>query len=92
VHAAADWFEHTAVRGYVYDAEDGLQRRENGGPIWARMTEIGTNRPIFSNRDGIIRYDWNQLTDRREGYAWYSGEPAAVLKTYARWAKTHPRK
>jgi len=56
------------------------------------MTEIGTNRPIFSNRDGIIRYDWNQLTDRREGYAWYSGEPAAVLKTYARWAKTHPRK
>jgi PelA/Pel-15E family pectate lyase len=91
VHAAADWFGRTAIRGYTYDAESGL-RHDDGGPIWARMSEIGTNRPIFSNRDGIILYDWNQLTDRREGYAWYSREPAAVLKTYERWAQEHPRR
>jgi PelA/Pel-15E family pectate lyase len=92
VHAAADWFKRTAIRDYDYDAENGLRPRENGGPIWARMAEIGTNRPIFSNRDGIIRYDWNKLTDRREGYAWYGREPAVVLETYERWAKNHPRR
>jgi PelA/Pel-15E family pectate lyase len=92
VHAAADWFKRTAIRGYDYGAENGLRPHENGGPIWARMAEIGTNRPIFSNRDGIILYDWNQLTDRREGYAWYGREPAAVLATYERWAKNHPRR
>jgi PelA/Pel-15E family pectate lyase len=92
VHAAADWFARTAIRGYEYDAESGLRRADAGGPIWARMSEIGTNRPIFSNRDGIVLYDWIQLTDRREGYAWYSREPAAVLKTYERWAQEHPRR
>jgi PelA/Pel-15E family pectate lyase len=55
------------------------------------MYEIGTNRPIFSNRDGVILYDWNQLTDRREGYAWYGTEPRNVLRRYDRWVRDHPR-
>ena len=91
VHAAADWFRRVAITGYAYDVKTGLAKAEGGAPIWARMYEIGTDRPIFSNRDGIVLYDWNQLTDRREGYAWYGTEPADRLRRYERWAREHPR-
>ncbi len=56
------------------------------GPGWARMSEIGTNRPIYSNRDGAILYDYKRLTDRKTGYGWISTEPAEVLARYDRWA------
>ncbi len=91
VHAVVDWFRATAVHGYEYDFERGLTTKAGAGPIWARMYEIGTNRPIFSNRDGVIRYDWNELTDRRTGYAWFGEEPKAVLERYERWSRTHSR-
>jgi PelA/Pel-15E family pectate lyase len=91
VYAAADWFGKHAIKGYDYDAKHGLRANPNGGPIWARLTELDTARPIFSNRDGVKRYDWNELTDRRYGYTWYCHEPAAVLATYSTWAKQHPR-
>ena len=67
----------------------GLRADPNGGPIWARLTEIGTNRPIFANRDGVKLYDWDKLTDRRTGYAWFGTEPAAALKEYDEWAQAH---
>jgi hypothetical protein len=35
-------------------------------------------------------YDYDRLTDRRTGYAWYSREPAAALKQYERWSGEHP--
>ena len=92
VHAAVDWLRKTQIHGYVYDFETGLEPREGGGPIWARLYEIGTNRPIFSNRDGVKLYDWNQLTDRRQGYGWFGTEPAAVLRKYDEtWARRYPR-
>jgi PelA/Pel-15E family pectate lyase len=91
VHAAADWFRANAIYGYEYDFETGLRAKPGAGPIWARLSEIGTNRPIFANRDGVKLYDWNQLTDRRRGYAWYGTEPRAPLRRYERWARSHPR-
>jgi PelA/Pel-15E family pectate lyase len=91
VHGAAEWFSKHAITGYDYDGKHGLRANPSGAPIWARLTELGTARPIFSNRDGVKRYDWNELTDRRFGYTWYCREPAAVLATYATWAIQHPR-
>ncbi len=90
VHAAAAWFQAHEIRDHDYDAKHGLRAVPGGAPIWARLTELGSARPIFSNRDGIKRYDWNELTDRRYGYAWYCREPAAVLATYATWQKQRP--
>jgi PelA/Pel-15E family pectate lyase len=92
VHAAADWFRANAIYGYEYDFETGLRAKPGAGPIWARLSEVGTNRPIFANRDGVKLYDWNQLTDRRRGYAWYGTEPGSALKKYEKWARSHPRK
>jgi len=90
VHHAADWFRAHEIFGYSYVP---YARRDSAGagPLWARMSEIGTNRPIFSNREGIRLYDYEQLTDRKQGYAWYSSEPEAALKMYDDWAVKHPR-
>ena len=91
VHSAVDWFNATAIRDVAYEYNKGLRREPGAGPIWARMVEIGTNRPIFSNRDGRILYDYEQLTDRRTGYGWFGTEPASVLKRYETWSKRYPR-
>jgi PelA/Pel-15E family pectate lyase len=89
VHEAVAWFRETAIYGFDYEHPH-LTRREGAGPIWARFYEIGTNRPIFSNRDGIVRYDWHELDDeRRRGYGWYRHSPATLLRAYEGWARTH---
>jgi len=90
VHDAAAWFRATAIHGFEY-RRPRLIEREGGGPIWARFYEIGTNRPIFSNRDGVVLYDFHQVGDeRRRGYAWYQTAPAALLGKYEEWAQRHP--
>jgi PelA/Pel-15E family pectate lyase len=58
---AAEWLKAVKLEGYTYDFETGRHEVPGAGPIWARMYEIGTNRPIFSDRNGIKLYDWNGL-------------------------------
>ena len=91
VYAATDWLEPLAIHGYSYD-DYVLTKRERAGSLWGRLYEIGTNRVIKANRDGIKLYDWNKLTDRRSGYGWYTTKPAETLAAFAQWAKTHPRR
>jgi PelA/Pel-15E family pectate lyase len=56
-------------------------------PIWARYYEIGTNRPIFVGRDGIVRYDLSEIEiERRTGYQWYKYWPRDLVNSqYAVW-------
>jgi PelA/Pel-15E family pectate lyase len=58
-------------------------------PLWARFYEIGTNRPIFSGRDAVIRYHLSEIElERRVGYRWYTSAPQALLdQEYPRWKK-----
>ena len=89
VYSAIDWFQHNKIHGLRYrDSE--LTADTSAGPLWARMAEIGTNRPMFFNRDGVTHYEWNALTDRRVGYAWYTDAPIATLAQFAVWSRTHP--
>lgn len=90
VHSAAAYYRVHALRDVVYDSTQTLRRVPGAGPLWARLYEIGTNRPIFSNRDGVTLYDWDQLTDRRRGYGWFTAAPADMLARYDGWAKAHP--
>lgn len=73
VDAAAAWFERARL-------PDGR---------WARFYEIGTTRPIFAGRDGIIRYRVEEIeAERREGYAWFGTWPQRLLdKEYTAWRK-----
>lgn len=90
VHAAADWFKAHEIRGYDYVPLKGLVANPKAQPLWARLTDLETDRPIFANRDGVKLYDYERLTDRRTGYGWYSREPAAALVHYEQWSRRHP--
>ena len=79
------------LSGFTYSFDGGKKDAPGAGPVWARMYEIGTNKPIFSDRNGITLYDWNQLKDRRQGYGGYTYSPVLALKQYVTWAVKHPR-
>src|SRR5262249_18715540 len=90
VDAAIEWFKAHEIFGYEYEHYT-FTAASGAGPLWARLYEIGTDRSIFSNRDGVKRYDWNDLTDRCRGYVWFTKEPAEVLAGYEAWSRGHPR-
>jgi PelA/Pel-15E family pectate lyase len=56
-------------------------------PLWARMYEPGTNRPIFASRDGVKVYSLAEVDrERRTGSGWYGNWPARLLaRDYAVW-------
>ena len=91
INGAAEWLKSRALYGYTYDFETGRHVSPGAGPIWARMYEIGTGKPIFSDRNGIRLYDWDQLKDRRLGYAWYTYAPVLALRQYDNWAKKNAK-
>lgn len=93
VESAAAWFDRTAIRGHRYTEERELVEDATAGPLWARFYEIGTNRPLFSDRRGLILYDWREVSEeRRRGYAWYTDRPAATLRRYEAWMARRPRR
>jgi PelA/Pel-15E family pectate lyase len=56
-------------------------------PIWARFYEIGTNRPMFSGRDGVIKYQLSEIEiERRTGYSWLADYAGKLLNDeYPKW-------
>ena len=63
-----------------------------GAPLlWARYYEIGSNRPIFGDRDKTVHDQVEELSlERQRGYNWYNSGPQEMLDTYAAWSVTHP--
>jgi PelA/Pel-15E family pectate lyase len=102
VYAAAAWFQKTAVYGYRFGSSDYRADRTSpagrmlvaapgAGPIWSRYYQMGTDKPIFGDRDKTIHDDVNELSrERRNGYGWYSGEGVALLAKFKDWAASHP--
>jgi PelA/Pel-15E family pectate lyase len=103
VHAAAAWFTKVEIFGYRYGSgnfggdrnnPDGrkLMAVSGAGPIWSRYYQIGTDKPIFGDRDKSIHDDVNELSrERRNGYSWYNTAGIATLAEYKTWAQTHPK-
>ncbi len=56
-------------------------------PIWPRMVEVGTNKPLFTGRDSVIKYRVSEIEyERRVGYQWYGTRPAKLIDTeYPAW-------
>jgi len=49
-------------------------------PLWARFYQIGTNQPIFCDRDGVAKATLAEIGhERRNGYAWYTDRPRDLL-------------
>jgi PelA/Pel-15E family pectate lyase len=99
IESAVAWFEASKIMGIRYikrpdPAKPGALERiaikdPTAGPIWGRFYEIDTNRPFFSGRDGIKKYDVSEIeAERRNGYNWYTDAPARLLnEDYPAWKK-----
>ena len=94
VHAAAKWFEENKILGQRWSRTDiALQADSEAPPMWSRFYEIGTNKPIFGDRDSSIYYSVAQVSEeRRKGYAWYSTAANKTLEKYQTWAEKYPAK
>ncbi len=94
VHAAASWYEQSKITGKTWvRGAASLSDDKNAPPLWSRFYEIGSNKPIFGDRDDSIHYVVGEVSEeRRLGYAWYTTAPNKVLEKYALWAKAHPLK
>ena len=97
VQDAVAWFNRSAIHGLR------LERREDATlprgfdrvvvedplapPMWARFYEIESNRPIFSGRDGIVKYSLAEIEhERRIGYSWLGFYPRDLLtREYPAW-------
>jgi pectate lyase len=94
VHAACRWYERAKLTGLRQARQGGdkvIVPDPQAPPLWARFYELESNRPIFSGRDGVIRYDLAQIeAERRNGYAWYGDWGRKVLAAYAQWRLKHP--
>ncbi len=96
VHAAAAWFLKTEISGKAYKSTGPTGRHLVNAPddskIWARYYEVGTDRPVFGDRDLTIHDNVDEISqERRDGYGWYRDSPKRVLEHYARWSIEHPR-
>ncbi|RPI28361.1 MAG: pectate lyase [Acidobacteria bacterium] len=99
VEGAVAWFRAVAIPGLRLEGFTGADgkpdrrvvRDPNAKPLWARFYELGTNRPIFTGRDKIIRYTLSEIEhERRNGYAYYGDWPATLLgQDYPRWREKH---
>jgi PelA/Pel-15E family pectate lyase len=94
VHAGARWFESARLTGIRQERINGdkkIVQDEKAAPLWARFYEVTTNRPMFSGRDGMKKYDIAEIeAERRNGYAWYGNWGDGVAQRYAEWKVKWP--
>ncbi len=98
IQSAVVWFAANKIKGIRWgwvtapDQPGGRDRVVTADPaappLWARFYEIGTNRPIFTGRDAIVRYNLSEIEhERRTGYSWYTEGPRRLLdEDYPKWA------
>ena len=99
IESAVAWFNKAKIEGQAVDlTRDPETHRPidrivvadpSASPLWARFYEIGTNRPMYVGRDGIVH---EQLADveqeRRLGYAWLGDWPTKMLENeFPTWRK-----
>ena len=96
VHAAAAWFEKTKIMGKAFQVVGKESRKlvdaSGAGPIWSRYYEVGTDKPLFGDRDQSIHDDVNEISrERRKGYGWFKDTGKRVAQHYEKWVKLHPK-
>ena len=88
-------YQVTGERRYlrpIPDAIDWLESSRLGPNKWSRLYEVGTNRPIYGDRDSQVHYTLQEISEeRRLGYGWQSdfGIPEAIL-SYKEFRENEP--
>jgi pectate lyase len=103
VEGAVAWFEQVKLKGIRVELRKDDRSRTgkdrvvvkdaSAPPMWARFYEIGTNRPIFADRDGVAKHDLAQIGhERRNGYTWLGYWPQRLLEMeYPAWKRLRKR-
>ncbi len=86
VESALEWYDEVKLDGIRYVSggnENGEYFVEEENAVtWYRFYEIGTNKPIFSGRDGVIKHDIQEIEEeRRNGYQWGGSYGQLLLET-----------
>ena len=99
IEGAVAWFRSVTMKGVRLEStrrDDGRRDRwlvpdPDAPPLWARFYELGTNRPLYLDRDSVFRYDFSEISyERRSGYAYHGTWPAPLLTTeYPAWRQKH---
>ncbi|NDV83030.1 pectate lyase [Bacteroides sp. 51] len=96
VEGAVEWFKASKIEGIkkeFFTNDEGkrdyrIVECTDCPPLWARFYDLETNRPFFSDRDGVKVYALDQIGhERRNGYSWYNSDGMKVLKMHEKWRK-----
>lgn len=97
VESAIKWFEKTKIKGYRFEgnrnAKGKMERKLVTDPssvLWSRFYEIGSNKPVFGDRDDKVHYNFDEISEeRKNGYAWFGQWPLNLLdNNYPKWLKS----
>lgn len=99
IESAVKWIREVEMKGWREERtknDDGRTDRKlvaapDAASLWARFYEIGTNRPLYLDRDSKFRYDYNEISyERRSGYSYHGNWGKALLENYyPRWQAKH---
>lgn len=95
VKSSINWFKSNKIDGYSYEVvkKDNKAVRtlaeDKNSVIWSRFYDLETNKPIFGDRDGSIKYNYKDVSEeRRNGYSWFVESPQKLIdKDYPKWLK-----
>ncbi len=87
LHTLVALYRYTGKEEYLAPipaAIDWLDRSRLDDDLWARFYEVGSNRPIYGDRDGESHYELEEISEeRRRGYAWRGGFGVrGAIRTY----------
>ncbi|HSH93402.1 MAG TPA: pectate lyase [Roseimicrobium sp.] len=86
IRTLVDLFVETGEERFMKVVPRGLEWLEKssiGTNRWSRFYELGSNRPLYGDRDGKVHYTLAELSDeRRTGYGWEGDFGVASVKTY----------
>ena len=102
VEDAVAWFKKSMIKGMrmeKFTNADGksdvhlvpcTQDDAKCAPLWARFYTIEDNRPFFSDRDSVIKFDISEIGyERRNGYKWFNSDGLEVFERYETWHKKY---
>lgn len=94
VDCAVKWFESHKIEGIKLVTEQDSIGKKNivviqdktAPAMWARFYDLETEKPFFCDRDGIKKNSLAEIGfERRNGYDWYTTDPAMLLTKYTLW-------
>jgi PelA/Pel-15E family pectate lyase len=102
VQSAVKWFEDSKIKGIRIEEFNTPEFKtplrtlktdhrvvvdKSAPPIWARFYEIGTHKPLFSNRKSELLYSLAEVDRERRAYGWYTYQPQIVCDQFPAWQK-----